>query len=86
MELNIHFQRLFNMVVSIGLTLLTLSLACTPKETPVNGFVQVDGTEFRIIGEPYQFAGTNFWYGAYLGREGEEVERTREPRIASKGP
>ncbi|HCD53330.1 MAG TPA: mannanase, partial [Balneolaceae bacterium] len=77
MELNIHFQRLFNMVVSIGLTLLTLSLACTPKETPVNGFVQVDGTEFRINGEPYQFAGTNFWYGAYLGREGEEGNRER---------
>lgn len=77
MGLNIHSKQLFNMVVSIGLTLLTLSLACTPKETPVNGFVQVDGTEFRINGEPYQFAGTNFWYGAYLGREGEEGNRER---------
>lgn len=31
------------------------------------GFVQVEGTRFRLDGKPYYFAGANFWYGAYLG-------------------
>ena len=33
-----------------------------------SGFVQVEGTRFTIDGNPYRFAGANFWYGAYLVR------------------
>ncbi len=32
-----------------------------------NLFVQVDGQSFALGGKPYRFAGTNLWYGAYLG-------------------
>ncbi len=32
-----------------------------------NGFVTVEGTQFRINGNPYRFVGTNFWYGTNLG-------------------
>lgn len=42
-----------------------------------DAFVQVEGTEFRINDEPYRFVGTNFWYGAYLGQEGDAGNRDR---------
>jgi len=35
--------------------------------TPPKGFVTVDGTQFKIDGQPYRFVGTNFWYGMHLG-------------------
>jgi mannan endo-1,4-beta-mannosidase len=38
-----------------------------PLANPPEGFVSVDGTEFKIDGKPYRFIGTNFWYGMHLG-------------------
>jgi len=40
-------------------------------------FVTVTGTQFTINGEPYYFLGTNMWYGANLGMEGEMGDRKR---------
>jgi len=53
--------------------------ACSSTPSPDN-FVQVDGTQFLLKGEPYRFTGTNFWYGAYLGSPGPEgdLDRLRE--------
>ena len=34
---------------------------------PSKAFVRVDGQRFVLGGESYRFAGTNVWYGAYLG-------------------
>lgn len=42
-----------------------------------SGFVQVDNSQFIVNGEPYEFVGTNFWYGAYLGQAGDRGDRER---------
>ena len=39
----------------------------TQHPNPPEGFVQVDGTQFKINGQPYRFVGTNFWFGMHLG-------------------
>lgn len=61
-------------VIYIIASLFVLSTlnAQTPK-----GFVQVDGIQFTIDGEPYYFMGTNFWYGQNLGSTKESGDRQR---------
>ena len=63
------------------LFLLTLLLsflgACTPKPVE-NSFVHVNANgQFIRNGKPYYYVGTNFWYGAILGSEGEGGNRER---------
>ena len=41
------------------------------------GFVQVKDGHFVRDGMPYYYVGTNFWYGAILGSEGQGGNRTR---------
>jgi mannan endo-1,4-beta-mannosidase len=50
--------------------------AQTPSSSDA-GFVTVQGTQFRLLGKPYHFVGTNLWYGAYLGSPGATGDRTR---------
>jgi mannan endo-1,4-beta-mannosidase len=45
-----------------------------------DGFVRVDGRRFVLDGKPYRFAGTNLWYGAYLGSPGATGNRDRLKR------
>jgi mannan endo-1,4-beta-mannosidase len=45
-----------------GVSLLPAGAARSPSH-----FVQVQGQRFLLNGKPYRFAGTNMWYGAYLG-------------------
>ncbi|HEY5615148.1 MAG TPA: mannanase [Bacteroidota bacterium] len=40
-------------------------------------FIQVDGIQLVRNGMPYYFAGTNLWYGAYLGSPGSTSDRPR---------
>ena len=40
-------------------------------------FVQVKDGHFVRHGEPYYYVGTNFWYGAILGSEGQGGDRKR---------
>src|SRR5688572_10259959 len=42
-----------------------------------NEFVSVQGTQFMWRGKPYYVVGTNFWFGGYLGAEGELGDRER---------
>ena len=42
-----------------------------------NDFVRVRGTHFILDGKPYYFAGTNLWYGCYLGAPGAIGDRPR---------
>ncbi|MBN1155065.1 mannanase [candidate division KSB1 bacterium] len=50
---------------------------CDTANNSRSSFVTVDGTQFMIDGEPYYFLGTNMWYGANLGMEGEKGDRER---------
>lgn len=43
-------------------------------------FITIQGTQFRLRGEPYRFVGTNLWYGAYLGSPGATGNRSRLSR------
>ena len=40
-------------------------------------FVKVKGTHFVYNGRPYYYAGTNLWYGCYIGSPGETGDRPR---------
>lgn len=40
-------------------------------------FIRIQGTRFIHRGTPYYFAGTNVWYGAYLGSPGSTGNRPR---------
>ena len=40
-------------------------------------FVRVNGTHFVRNGKPYYYAGTNLWYGCYIGSLGETGDRPR---------
>lgn len=51
--------------------LLFLLGACAPKPAE-HSFIKVNADgQFVRDGKPYYFVGTNFWYGAILGSEGE---------------
>lgn len=58
------------------LILVLFMAGCSPDQQS-RAFVEVDGTRFVINGEPYTYAGANFWYGAYLGRPGQQGDRER---------
>jgi mannan endo-1,4-beta-mannosidase len=44
---------------------------------PQEKFIQVQGAHFILDGKPYYFAGTNFWYGSYIGSTGRTGDRER---------
>ena len=57
--------------------LLFLLGACAPKPAE-HSFIKVNAdVQFVRDGKPYYFVGTNFWYGAILGSEGEGGNRER---------
>ena len=57
--------------------LLFLLGACAPKPAE-HSFIKVNADgQFVLDGKPYYFVGTNFWYGAILGSEGEGGNRER---------
>lgn len=54
-------------------------VACAhAQQSPADAeFVTVRDTQFRLHGKSYHFAGTNLWYGAYLGSKGATGNRAR---------
>ena len=58
-----------------------LAVGCNSKGSTepeaTNKFITVEDGKFIRNGEPYYFVGTNFWYGAILGSEGEGGDRAR---------
>ncbi|MBQ9357467.1 MAG: cellulase family glycosylhydrolase [Prevotella sp.] len=56
---------------------LLVSCAERKSATDYSPFVQREGTCFMLKGQEYRFVGTNFWYGAILGSEGQGGDRQR---------
>ncbi|MBQ9215777.1 MAG: cellulase family glycosylhydrolase [Prevotella sp.] len=60
------------------IVLVVLIAACQQKQdTAKPSFVKVENGHFVKDGKPYYFVGTNFWYGAILGSEGQGGDRVR---------
>lgn len=52
--------------------------SCASKQGSVQSpFVKVEDGHFVKNGQPYYYVGTNFWYGAILGSEGQGGNRER---------
>ena len=64
-------------IVLSAATLLALSGCEAAKRTPKGEIIRVENGQFIRHGKPYYFVGTNFWYGAILGSEGEGGNRER---------
>ena len=54
-----------------------LAAACQQKPTEQTDFVRVENGHFVRGDKPYYYVGTNFWYGAILGSEGQGGNRER---------
>jgi mannan endo-1,4-beta-mannosidase len=65
---------------------VTVFAAChhSPSTTHQSPFVQRDGACFILEGKEYRYVGTNFWYGAILGSEGQGGDRQRLCRELDK--
>ncbi|MDE6346700.1 MAG: cellulase family glycosylhydrolase [Muribaculaceae bacterium] len=59
--------------------MLSIAMSCRKPEAAVagDGFVKVSDGRFEIDGRPYEYIGTNFWYGAILASEGSGGDRAR---------
>ncbi len=60
----------------ISLMICMMAMAVTPLYAQ-SDFVQVKDGHFVKDGKPYYYVGTNFWYGAILGSEGQGGNRKR---------
>ena len=71
----------------VAITTLVMAFAsCTEKKADAlsSPFVQRDGACFLLDGQEYRYVGTNFWYGAILGSEGQGGDRERLCRELDK--
>lgn len=59
--------------------MLSIAMSCRKPEAAVagDGFVKVSDGRFEIDGRPYEYIGTNFWYGAVLASDGSGGDRAR---------
>src|SRR3712207_9332074 len=62
------YFRFFSLLGSLGFSLAMMGQS---------SFVKVKDGHFEREGKPYYYVGTNFWYGAILGSEGQGGDRKR---------
>ena len=60
-----------------SLIFIVMTVLVGSAKSGVNPFVQVQDGHFLRNGKPYYYVGTNFWYGAILGSEGQGGNRDR---------
>ena len=56
---------------------VALMVGCQQKQQEQTDFVRVENGHFVRGDKPYYYVGTNFWYGAILGSEGQGGNRER---------
>jgi Endo-beta-mannanase len=61
----------------LSLFLLLFSFVGYSSAQNKSSFIHVEKGRFILNGSPYYYIGTNFWYGAILGSEGEGGNRAR---------
>ena len=69
-------KKFFLFITMVAMTLV----ACQLKGTVNDDFVRTENGRFVRNGKPYYYVGTNFWYGAILGSEGQGGNRERLTR------
>ena len=72
-------RRLVLLAAVLAISACTLWPFGKTAETDPSPFVTVSGVQFELEGAPYAYVGANFWYGAYLGADGEtgDIDRLR---------
>ena len=76
-NVTLKMMRIFKLlcaVLTLGVALAVTSCECADN---TNNIITVENGQFMRNGKPYYFVGTNFWYGAILGSEGEGGNRER---------
>lgn len=63
--------------VSLFIALLILEGCSSVRVNEKSNFISVKDAHFMLHGNPYYFAGTNLWYGCYLGSPGSTGNRER---------
>lgn len=61
----------------LSIIILGMSLVACSQQKNISDFVTVENGHFVKNGKPYYYVGTNFWYGAILGSEGQGGDRER---------
>ena len=70
-------MRIFRLsILLLAVGVMTALTACSSEGSKAE-IITVENGQFMRNGEPYYFVGTNFWYGAILGSEGEGGNRER---------
>ena len=67
-------MKLTKVIMALTAVVLLLPLSCQVQRP---SFAHVEDGTFVCDGYPSHFIGTNFWYGAILGSEGEGGDRAR---------
>jgi len=65
------------MKITMKIKLLLMALVMSMDMTAQSKFVTVSDGHFMRDGRPYYYVGTNLWYGAILGSEGQGGDRKR---------
>lgn len=61
----------------LSLFVMAIALCACKQQAQESQYISVENGHFMRNGKPYYYVGTNFWYGAILGSEGQGGDRDR---------
>lgn len=61
----------------LSLFIMAIALCACKQQAQESQYISVENGHFMRNGKPYYYVGTNFWYGAILGSEGQGGDRDR---------